>query len=176
MSGPTGHSRGHDMARRALEEAREKAKARGRYTGAGRRDPVPAERRRRRKRGWTKAGEDYWDPQSLGSLIGQIAQKQGWGEQVTFGRLQSRWTDIVGESNAAHVEPVRLDEGVLYCRASSTAWATQMRLYQKPTLQAIAKIFGPNQVRRLRIDGPAAPSWRKGALHVSGRGPRDTYG
>lgn len=175
MSEPIQHSPGYDMARRALEEAREKAKASGRFTGSGRRDPLPAGKRRR-KRGWTKPGQDYWDPHSLGDLIAQVAKKQGWGEQVTFGRLQSRWPQIVGEGNAAHVQPVRLEDGVLYCRASSTAWATQMRLYQRQTLQEIARIFGPNQVRRLRIDGPAAPSWRKGALHVPGRGPRDTYG
>ena len=27
-----------------------------------------------------------------------------------------------------------------------------------------------------RIDLQTAPSWRKGPLHISGRGPRDTYG
>ena len=90
--------------------------------------------------------------------------------------MQTRWPEIIGEGNAAHVVPEKLEDGVLYCRASSTAWATQMRLYQKQTLQNIAKAFGPNIVRRLRINGPAAPSWRKGPLHVKGRGPRDTYG
>jgi len=31
-------------------------------------------------------------------------------------------------------------------------------------------------VNSLRITGPAAPSWKKGRLHIAGRGPRDTYG
>jgi predicted nucleic acid-binding Zn ribbon protein len=35
---------------------------------------------------------------------------------------------------------------------------------------------GNGVVKRMRIQGPAAPSWRKGPRHVSGRGPRDTYG
>ena len=43
-------------------------------------------------------------------------------------------------------------------------------------LRKIAAAMGPGQVRRLKIEGPAGPSWRKGPLHVSGRGPRDTYG
>jgi len=161
------------MARRALEEARAKAKAEGKNVGAGRRT---APQGRRRKGGWTKSGADYWDPQSLGALISSVSKKEGWGDQVVFGRMQSRWAEIVGAQNAEHVVPEKLEGGVLYCRASSTAWATQMRLYQKPTLQNIAKAFGPNIVRRLKIDGPAAPSWRKGPLHVRGRGPRDTYG
>lgn len=168
-------SAGHSMAMRALEEARENAKAKGQFTGRGRRDPVRSTVRRR-KGGWTAAGADHWDPQSLGSLISKVAKKQGWDDQVVFGRMQTRWPEIIGEGNAAHVVPEKLEDGVLYCRASSTAWATQMRLYQKQTLQNIAKAFGPNIVRRMRINGPAAPSWRKGPLHVKGRGPRDTYG
>ena len=32
-------------------------------------------------------------------------------------------------------------------------------------LQNIAKAFGPNIVRRMRIDGPAAPSWRARSCH-----------
>jgi predicted nucleic acid-binding Zn ribbon protein len=31
-------------------------------------------------------------------------------------------------------------------------------------------------VTRLRVQGPAAPSWVHGPRHVRGRGPRDTYG
>jgi predicted nucleic acid-binding Zn ribbon protein len=31
-------------------------------------------------------------------------------------------------------------------------------------------------VSKLRARGPAGPSWRFGNRHVSGRGPRDTYG
>jgi predicted nucleic acid-binding Zn ribbon protein len=31
-------------------------------------------------------------------------------------------------------------------------------------------------VKRLKVLGPAAPSWRYGPRHVPGRGPRDTYG
>lgn len=170
------HSAGYDMARRALEQARAQAAASGRFTGQGRNKPVPVGGRRRRKHAWTKPGRDYWDPHALGELIADVARRNGWAEHIIFGRIQARWSHIVGADIAAHVQPERLDGGVLYCQATSTAWATQMRLYQRPTLQAIAEACGPDFVTRLRIAGPAAPSWKKGPLHVSGRGPRDTYG
>jgi propionyl-CoA carboxylase beta chain len=35
---------------------------------------------------------------------------------------------------------------------------------------------GDGVVTSLKITGPTAPSWRKGPRHISGRGPRDTYG
>ena len=43
-------------------------------------------------------------------------------------------------------------------------------------LGKIAAAVGPNVVRQIRAQGPTRPSWRFGPRHVSGRGPRDTYG
>ena len=86
------------------------------------------------------------------------------------------WEGIVGADISAHAEPIALTDGVLHVRAESTAWATQLRYMQAQILAKIAAGVGDGVVKSLRITGPAAPSWRKGPLHVSGRGPRDTYG
>jgi predicted nucleic acid-binding Zn ribbon protein len=61
-------------------------------------------------------------------------------------------------------------------QADSTAWATQLRLLQRQLLGRLAAGLGDGVVTRMRIHGPTAPSWRRGPRHVSGRGPRDTYG
>lgn len=167
--------RGYDIARQALEEARARARAEGRQVGRGRSAPIGTGRRVR-KRGWTGSGADPWDPQPLGRLVGQVSRSRGWDDKVATGRLFAEWGRIVGEDVAAHAEPDRLEDGILHVRASSTAWATQLRLISADILRKIAAAMGPGQVRRLKIDGPAGPSWRKGPLHVSGRGPRDTYG
>ncbi|HJC27814.1 MAG TPA: DUF721 domain-containing protein [Candidatus Dietzia intestinipullorum] len=167
--------RGYDIAREALEEARARARAEGKQVGQGRRAPVGSGKRLRR-RGWTGSGADPWDPQPLGRLVGQVARKRGWDDKVATGRLFAEWDRIVGEDVAAHATPDRLEDKILYVRASSTAWATQLRLMAADILRKIAAAMGPGHVRRLKIEGPAGPSWRKGPLHVSGRGPRDTYG
>jgi len=65
---------------------------------------------------------------------------------------------------------------VLTVQAESTAWATQLRLLQRQLLAKIAAGVGDGVVKRLKVRGPLAPSWRYGPRHVSGRGPRDTYG
>jgi len=82
----------------------------------------------------------------------------------------------VGEQIAEHAQPVALREGILHITAESTAWATQLRLVQSQVLAKIAAEVGDGVVTALRISGPEAPSWRKGPRHISGRGPRDTYG
>jgi predicted nucleic acid-binding Zn ribbon protein len=64
----------------------------------------------------------------------------------------------------------------LTVQASSTAWATQLRLLQRELIKRIAAGVGNGVVKRLKIKGPDAPSWRHGPRHAPGRGPRDTYG
>jgi predicted nucleic acid-binding Zn ribbon protein len=49
-------------------------------------------------------------------------------------------------------------------------------MMQAQLLAKIAEAVGDGVVKSLKITGPSAPSWRKGPLHIAGRGPRDTYG
>ncbi|MGF7122092.1 DUF721 family protein [Rhodococcus sp. TAF43] len=179
QSGPQPELKGIDLARRALEEARAAAKANGKAVGQGRSSPrgggIRALRSRRRK-SWSGAGPDDRDPQPFGALAGAIAKQRGWSPRVSEGTVMGRWVDVVGADIAAHAEPTGLREGVLSVSAESTAWATQLRMMQSQILAKIAAAVGHGVVKSLRITGPTAPSWRKGDRHISGRGPRDTYG
>lgn len=171
--------RGVDLARRALEQARAAAKARGLAVGRGRAAPDRAPGARRgsaNRRRWSGPGADDRDPQTLGRLTGQLVRARGWSEEVAAGAVLGRWTSLVGSDIAAHAQPVTLREGELLVRAESTAWATQLRMMQRKLLATIATGVGVGVVTRITIVGPAAPSWRKGERHVRGRGPRDTYG
>jgi len=163
---------GPDLARAALEAAKQAAKARG-ATPARRRVPV---RGARRRAGWSGARADDRDPQQLGRLASRIATERGWAGNLSGGAVFGRWAELVGADVAEHAAPVSLREGELTVQASSTAWATQLRLLQRELLGKIAAGVGRGVVKKLRIHGPAAPSWRHGHRHVPGRGPRDTYG
>lgn len=169
---------GMDLVRRTLAEAREAARSQGKDVGQGRRAPL----RRRApgggggRRRWSGPGPDARDPQTLGAATRDLAQARGWSAQVAEGTVLGRWRSVVGEDIASHATPTRLSQGVLSVSAESTAWATQLRLVQSQLLAKIAVAVGEGVVTTLKITGPNAPSWRKGPLHVSGRGPRDTYG
>ena len=169
---------GMDLVRRTLAEAREAARSQGKDVGQGRRAPL----RRRTpgtgggRRSWSGPGPDRRDPQSLGAATRDLAQSRGWSTQVAEGTVLGQWRSVVGEDIASHATPTRLSDGVLSVAAESTAWATQLRLLQAQLLAKIAAAVGDGVVKTLKITGPTAPSWRKGPLHVSGRGPRDTYG
>lgn len=168
---------GMDLVRRALEEARAAAREQGKDVGQGRR---PAVNRRAAKPGarrrWSGPGPDSRDPQPLGRLARDIADTRGWSPRVAEGAVFAQWAEVVGAQIAEHAEPTALRDGVLSVTAESTAWATQLRMVQSQLLAKIAATVGDGVVTSLRITGPTAPSWRKGPRHISGRGPRDTYG
>ncbi|GAA1878713.1 DUF721 family protein [Williamsia serinedens] len=173
MDDDTAHSSGHELARKALEDARAKARAAGKAVGQGRAS-APAQRKGRRR--WSGARPDGRDPQSLGSVAGAMAKTRGWQSKLGEGQVFAAWDRIVGEDIAAHAQPTDLRDRVLSVSAESTAWATQLRLVQRDILAKIAASVGRDVVVSLRITGPRAPSWRKGTRTVPGRGPRDTYG
>lgn len=176
-SGTSATSSGSDIARRALEEARAQARASGKAVGQGKASPSRARPAPvRRSRGWSGPGADSRDPQLLGSLASGMARNAGWSEKFAEGTIFGRWPAVVGTDVASHCTPTALREKVLHVSAESTAWATQLRLLQSQILAKIAAAVGEGVVTGLRITGPAAPSWRKGERHISGRGPRDTYG
>lgn len=168
---------GMDLVRRALEEARAAARGQGKDVGQGRRAASsrravkPGARRR-----WSGPGPDQRDPQPLGRAARDLAKTRGWSPRVAEGTVFAQWAEVVGEQIAEHAQPSALREGVLSVTAESTAWATQLRMVQSQLLAKIAAAVGDGVVTSLRITGPTAPSWRKGPRHISGRGPRDTYG
>ncbi len=163
--------RGSDLARDALKAAQASARARGQTGRAG---GTTGQSRRRRR--WSGATPDERDPQPLGRLAARLAANRGWAGRLAGGEVMSKWAALVGADVAEHTEPVALVGGELTVRADSTAWATQLRLLQRALLAKIAAEVGNGVVKRLKVQGPSAPSWRHGPRHVPGRGPRDTYG
>ncbi|MBB3601041.1 putative nucleic acid-binding Zn ribbon protein [Mycolicibacterium sp. BK556] len=168
---------GMDLVRRTLEEARGAARSQGKEVGRGGRSPGArrgAERGNRRT--WSGPGPDRRDPQTFATAANELAKSRGWTGKVAEGAVFAQWATVVGEQIAEHAEPTALRDGVLSVAAESTAWATQLRMVQSQLLAKIAAAVGDGVVKSLKITGPVAPSWRKGPLHISGRGPRDTYG
>jgi predicted nucleic acid-binding Zn ribbon protein len=108
--------------------------------------------------------------------VSRLSTQLGWTSRLANGRVFGQWATLVGAEVAEHAQPVSLNNGELTVRASSTAWATQLRLLQRQLLARIAAGVGHGVVTTMRIQGPTAPSWRKGPRHIPGRGPRDTYG
>ncbi|NCV35197.1 MAG: DUF721 domain-containing protein [Actinobacteria bacterium] len=100
-----------------------------------------------------------------------------WKKGIAEGTLFTKWSEIVGNEIADHCEPITLFEGKLTIRATSTSWATQLRLITPDLLKNIRSRSEGALVEELNVIGPNAPSWKRGLRTIRGaKGPRDTYG
>ncbi len=157
--------RGIDLARSALADARAAARERARTPGKA-----------TRRRVESRSG-DAREPQLIGDALSGLIADRGWEIPAAVGNAIDRWAEIVGEDIAAHAEPLSFEGGVLAVQASSTAWATQLRLLASEIVRRLNTELGHGTVTRIDVKAPSGPSWRKGRLRVQdGRGPRDTYG
>jgi predicted nucleic acid-binding Zn ribbon protein len=176
-----GLRQGIDVARGALAAAKAEAKRRGLGTRAGRRtEEAAGEDPRRRRRADTSARSgahpDDRDPQLLESSLDRLVADRGWETDAAVGGAMGRWPAIVGPQIAEHSTPVSFADGELVVAAATTAWATQLRMLAPTLVRKLAAELGEGTVEKVTVLGPSAPSWKRGALRIKGRGPRDTYG
>ncbi|GAB3562643.1 DciA family protein [Spelaeicoccus albus] len=123
------------------------------------------------------AHPDDRDPQSVTSVLGRMVAERGWETSVNVGAVLGRWPQIVGPQVADHCVPAEFESGVLTLAADSSAWATQLKLMEQKLRERLDAELGVGVVTEIRVQGPAAPTWRKGKYRARGfRGPRDTYG
>lgn len=178
--------------RQALERAREAARARGSFrTGRRRRrgaeaEPVPDLPEVAAPGAWRPGPGLAWgisgpgpsrrDPQPLAGIASRLMAQRGWTRPVSVGGVVGRWRDVVGPDVADHCVVETFEEGDLVVRASSTAWATQVRLLLPQLERRLAEEVGEGTVTSITVLGPGGPSWKHGLRSVRGRGPRDTYG
>ncbi len=52
------------------------------------------------------------------------------------------WDDVVGPDIARHIQPVRLDEKVLYVEATDAAWATQFKFLESDVRRRLTERTG----------------------------------
>jgi predicted nucleic acid-binding Zn ribbon protein len=175
--------RGIDVARGALAAAKAEARRRGlraggRATSTGA-DGAPENPRRRRRADTSSrsgAHPDDRDPQLLDASLDRLVADRGWETDAAVGGAMGRWPAIVGPQIAEHSTPVSFADGELVVAAATTAWATQLRMLAPTLVRQLAAELGDGTVHTVTVLGPAAPSWKRGALRIKGRGPRDTYG
>lgn len=166
--GPPVSTPPEQVVRAALARARSAARARGLRPGdRPRRTVAPAA---------GTPGPDARDPQPLAASARRLAADLGWGHELVAGGLAARWPQVVGPQVAEHCEYVGLDAGVLTVRASSTAWATNLRLMTSALLARLAEELGEGVVVEVTVLGPSGPGFGRGRRRVPGRGPRDTWG
>ena len=129
--------------------------------------------------GRDRPGPTRFDPRTGKNDLRRYAESHGWANHLAVASVSVRWTEIVGPQIAGHAVIESFEPGRLTLRASSSAWAQQLRLLlptiERRVIEALGRHGGAVEIRIL---GPAGPTWRNGRFGGArgGRGPRYTYG
>ena len=98
-------------------------------------------------------------PQPLGDVFSKFIAQRGWKEPVAVGSVLADWPSIVGPQIAENAKVETFENAKLVLRASSTAWATQLRLLTPQLMHKFDEVLGPGVITKLEIKGPAGGSY-----------------
>ena len=82
------------------------------------------------------------DPVPISRSLDSIMKSLRGTDRIQIGGVFGRWDDAVGPTVAAHVRPVRLDQGVLTVEADEPAWATQVKFLSGTITARLAEVAG----------------------------------
>ena len=129
--------------------------------------------------GRDRPGPTRFDPRTGKGDLRRYAERHGWAGHLVVASVSVRWKEIVGTQIAEHAVVESFEPGRLTLRASSSAWAQQLRLLLPTIERRVTEALGRGGgAVDIRIMGPGGPTWRSGRFGAArgGRGPRDTYG
>lgn len=167
-----------ELARRTVNRSRAAARDRGLFPISAKTQARDLRDRSGRAPGYSGSRPDPRDPQGIEIVLRKVLGDLGWTAGMNTGRVLDEWDEIVGERLATHCRPVSFEDGVLVVSASSSAWASQLRMLTPQLITTIEEHVGSHVISELKVTGPAAAqrTWKKGRRTVTWRGPRDTYG
>jgi predicted nucleic acid-binding Zn ribbon protein len=132
---------GADLARIALRQAKEAARARGN-----------APKKKIKRTSFRHARGDGRDPVPLLGVVKQLVVDRGWEGGTDGGDLVARWRAILG-SRAEHWQAKKYDEetGTLTVLCSSDGWATSLQLAARQIVADVNEALGKPTLKQIVI-------------------------
>jgi predicted nucleic acid-binding Zn ribbon protein len=90
------------------------------------------------------------DPVPISKSLDSIMKSLRGTDRIQIGGVFGRWDEAVGPTVAAHVRPVRLDQGVLTVEADEPGWATQVKFLAGTITTRLSEVAGVD-VERIEV-------------------------
>jgi predicted nucleic acid-binding Zn ribbon protein len=87
----------------------------------------------------------------IGSVLDGLAVGRSLASGMALGQLGRQWAAVVGERLARECSPATLDGGFLLVRASSAAWAAQVKFLAGEIRDRANQVLGSAAVREVRV-------------------------
>jgi predicted nucleic acid-binding Zn ribbon protein len=116
-----------------------------------RRDPERGSRRRKRPHPDLGEGPEAVRREALGAILDELVRQRPWSAGMAVGELARRWAEVVGDRLAEESSPAALEGGVLFVRASTSAWGAQLRFLAKEVGRRANDLLEGSAVREVKV-------------------------
>jgi hypothetical protein len=89
--------------------------------------------------------------QPIGAVLDSLAGGRSLASGLALGELGRRWAVVVGDRLARECSPAALEGGFLLVRASSAAWAAQVKFLAGEVRDRANQVLGIAAVREVRV-------------------------
>ncbi|MCK5070341.1 MAG: DUF721 domain-containing protein [Desulfocapsa sp.] len=90
-------------------------------------------------------------PQGLDKFLPQLANQQGWAEQLDLHSVFLQWNDLVESDIADHCQPQKIVKNVLWVEVENSAWLQQLQFQTLPLLDILNRSFKMSKLKGLRF-------------------------
>ena len=93
------------------------------------------------------------DPISISTSLDGVVRSLRGPSRAAVGGVFGKWREAVGDQVADHVQPLKLDEGVLVVEVDDPAWATQVKFLTSTIIERLLDVAGVSVERiDVRVD------------------------
>lgn len=100
---------------------------------------------------WESLGGSTPDPIRVESGIERVLRSLGVPEPTTLSSLFDNWADMVGDTVAANVQPVKLSDTTLKVVVDDPGWASQMKWMAADVLKRLEQGLGEGVVTSIDV-------------------------
>ncbi|MBQ1342006.1 MAG: DUF721 domain-containing protein, partial [Erysipelotrichaceae bacterium] len=84
-------------------------------------------------------------------IVLKMVGSQSNQNQYNLFKMKACWADIIGNNNAKHCSPVKLERRILTLEVDSSVWSNQFVYYKNQFIRQINVFMGTNYVKDIRF-------------------------
>ena len=89
------------------------------------------------------------EARSIGDLIKEFSRQDNVSDKLRAYQVVGEWENIVGEAIGKNTEIVRVENGILYVKAATSAWRNELVFMKPAILKKIRESYPDSGVEQI---------------------------
>jgi hypothetical protein len=88
---------------------------------------------------------------SISGVLPLLMREMGWEKQLDLHSIFVNWRDIVGEELQEHVQPQKIERGVLWLEVDNSSWLQQLQYMKIELLESLNRRLKLTSIRDIKM-------------------------